>query len=131
MPRTTEKEWDPNDDSPDDDAGDWKPDDEEWRDDDDFGSPGDDPEGPDEHDIHIAGKREPDFVTCPNCGKQIMANVEKCSYCGEWFADQAWHSQVSGRSPKHRTWIVIAAVAVLAAIALSIYFVGGMREWSR
>ena len=53
----------------------------------------------------------PELLPCPNCGKEIYEESERCPYCGEYvtFSNSLW-------SGKPTWWIVLGIVGILATV---------------
>lgn len=71
----------------------------QWRDPD-IGE-GLDPEGPSAEDLDRFGD---EFVTCPECGKQIYDQVEICPHCG--------HAQTRAH-PSFKIWVALVAIVLI------------------
>jgi ribosomal protein L37E len=87
-------------------ADDWDEDDEpeDWSDNDD-----DEPE-------------EGDEAPCPECGRQIDFQTDKCPACGYWLSAADRRAMWSGTDKP--IWIKIAAVVVLVSIVASLIIAG-------
>jgi predicted RNA-binding Zn-ribbon protein involved in translation (DUF1610 family) len=59
-----------------------------------------------------------DTFPCPHCGRDVYEQAERCPYCGQYISEEE-------SSHRKARWIVIAAIATIAAIVL--HWVFGRR----
>ena len=76
-----------------------------------------DEEVPEEHDLPDASDAddddEPATVPCPYCRGEMSEDSPRCPHCGNYISEE----DAPRRKP---AWIVVTAVAVLAAMALAL-----------
>ena len=54
-------------------------------------------------------------VPCRHCREEILEDAEQCPRCGMYQSDEDSPSE-----PKSRTWIVMMALALLAAVIMTL-----------
>ncbi|MBN9118896.1 MAG: zinc-ribbon domain-containing protein [Planctomycetes bacterium] len=83
---------------------------------DDYGAETDyDPDDPETYPAGLYVDDERAVVSCPHCRAEIDEEAEQCPRCGAFISEE--DAPGGGRSA---TWIVLMALALLAALALAL-----------
>ncbi|HEY7086632.1 MAG TPA: hypothetical protein VH518_01005 [Tepidisphaeraceae bacterium] len=72
----------------------------------------DDLHDPDESDMDSGD--EPELVACPQCGKNVNEDAERCHHCGSHIS----LAEIDARKP---SWLVFAIVVALLTFAVVIF----------